>query len=474
MLEFIDCISLVVHAGFVAFLFSSATSDLLVMRLLIQFGWGCFLLPCIPTNLSEPICWTGIFWPVINLYINGCALLRLLMDEKPVHMKEEEEALWRVFYRLGGVSKMIFYHVVARNMEVVHYNPDDDMPTSEYLFIVYRGSCHVEIRDSKEKVIRDFTAASLVMFDLKHMDLLHGQKKDTYRMQATCKTHVTALRFPLHVVKEMTHTASVKGAWQNLLIENLSSISLDRYRREGVCPIAVDPLFAPLEDWEVPDASSPGSGLVPQKPFSHLWAMIRKHYSLPWPFGEIPVGLRHIGLPAPDRHSKSLSSSLLLLNQSKHKSSKASKSRRSKRRSSFSLPGRRASFGSVSLSTRLSFCSMKRSSSTFSFRDDSSFSFAEQDEELSCSLDDSDLDLDLDVSNTSIESGSLVVGGGERRRRSSISEKVGFSVYGSSEHQVDEELGLCCDSPSPLSPDSTTTSTSSWKEGMGESMVFEV
>jgi hypothetical protein len=54
----------------------------------------------------------GIAWSAICLLLHGFALCRLVFDERTVKFQtEEEEQLWRFFYRRSGMGRLEFKQV---------------------------------------------------------------------------------------------------------------------------------------------------------------------------------------------------------------------------------------------------------------------------------------------------------------------------------------------------------------------------
>ncbi len=55
-------------------------------------------------------------WAAICLLLHSFALCRLLLDERPIHFKsEDEEQLWRFFYRRAGMGRLEFKQVGWRS-----------------------------------------------------------------------------------------------------------------------------------------------------------------------------------------------------------------------------------------------------------------------------------------------------------------------------------------------------------------------
>jgi hypothetical protein len=88
------------------------------------------------------------------------------------------------------------------------------------------------------------------------------------------------------------------------LINNLSFV-VEAYatgssdRNHELDEDACDPIFAPLETWELPEQSQAGSGAVLKKPLQHLFQYVQRSFSAPSPLGRHPTGIRQTLLPPP-------------------------------------------------------------------------------------------------------------------------------------------------------------------------------
>ena len=74
-----------------------------------------------------------------------------------------------------------------------------------------------------------------------------------------------------------------------------------RVRRGHSLEFYVNPIFAPLQQWEEPHPLRAGSGLAIQTPLAHILASMQWSFAPPWPFQGPPMGLRHTQLLAPGR-----------------------------------------------------------------------------------------------------------------------------------------------------------------------------
>jgi hypothetical protein len=56
------------------------------------------------------------FGALLNLCVQIAAVHFLLKDESSVDINEDQEALWRLFCRTGGLSKKSFYRSIVKDM----------------------------------------------------------------------------------------------------------------------------------------------------------------------------------------------------------------------------------------------------------------------------------------------------------------------------------------------------------------------
>jgi hypothetical protein len=121
-------LSLWIQIGNLFFLISGIYSDLLLIRFALVLAYVFLLANAL---LGSPL-WPdldnqgriqvdAIFWAILNLYVHMSSLIRLVLDERTVSFQDDaEEALWRMFYRCGGLSKRIYQAKVLSHMEIVH------------------------------------------------------------------------------------------------------------------------------------------------------------------------------------------------------------------------------------------------------------------------------------------------------------------------------------------------------------------
>lgn len=313
------------------FLASGLFNDLLIIRICLTIAYlfllisGLFGLPVWGESLSGG---TGriapdvIVWSIVNIVvIHGSGVIRMYWDERKIKFeKEEQEMLWRFFYRHSGLSKAQFLDLIIPHLQLKTYRLGDPIPSTTNFNIVLDGSImcdvtHVDHRDGQQVML-----ASGDMFPLIHIYKYFMPQKSFFHRSAIQNAVVgsaTARVFsiPIHKLEEMAFQPNAKVAWTAMLIASLSEIAErefnanqntpDESRQKSVRRISVSrhaghthPLFGALLPHEEPDPLQAGSGKGLVLPVRHALRYVWLSIYLPWPFGNWPVGLRHC-LPAP-------------------------------------------------------------------------------------------------------------------------------------------------------------------------------
>jgi len=255
-------------------------SDLLIIRICLSSAY-IFLF----TNsiLGAPI-WPhfrkeghlqidGILWSILNLYVHLSTVIRLFLDERPVKLKEQNEALWRVFYRTGGLSKKLFQQTIDPYCNVVTYHQNDDIPMDDqnqnrkWFYIIYEGQVELKVvafrdeyhtnkdsdgggvKQKSKKILSSTTriAESGQLFDFKsvgflreahspntleepysyqqeHLQSLHDQKHKLQSAKAVSEK-VVLFRFPAPLMAtRIANHPTTRLMWKELLMENLLRI----------------------------------------------------------------------------------------------------------------------------------------------------------------------------------------------------------------------------------------------------------
>ena len=244
----------------------------------------------------------SLCWALVGLYVHGCSMWCLLLDERKVSLNHDEAALWRMFYRTGGLSQRLFHDIVARHLKVVEFQPGQEIPTHDDFYIIYRGQVKLEVFNNENHKY-DRIMVSGEMFDLNFLGLF-SEKTLFERSRIKCRSITTTKLFRIHRddMQTIAKNRLAKGIWQALLINQLSFI-VESYA-DGL-PISRkadeihDRIFEPLEKWELPPTVLAGSGTALHQTIAHLVHYIRVSFSPPLPFAGHPTGIRQTQLPPP-------------------------------------------------------------------------------------------------------------------------------------------------------------------------------
>ena len=317
MVQILTPRSVWIQIGSLFFTLAGVHGDLLVIRFFLCVAYFMFLLnaalgsPLIAKPASlESVSVDSLVWASLGLYINGSSLISLIMDEKRVHFTDDEAALWRMFYRTGGLSACLFKSIVSDHFKVVEFGPGDIIPTDCYFYIIYKGFVHLDVYEKKERKLHR-TALSGEMFDIQYLGMFHqGSVFERSEIRCRSLTNTKLFQFSRDDIVEISHSPFVKGVLQALLINNLSFV-VESYRSFVVEQQLIsdnparfsdhycDKIFSPLADWEKPKNMLAGSGAALSNPLWHLMIYIYRSFALPWPVSGHPAGIRQTLLPSP-------------------------------------------------------------------------------------------------------------------------------------------------------------------------------
>lgn len=110
----IDMWGACIQAASACFFLSGMWGDILIVRVFLFLAYIWLLATSITGAQAWPnytfngnISVDGLVWAILNLYMHGSNILRLLWDERPIKFKtEDEEQLYRFFNRRGGMERM--------------------------------------------------------------------------------------------------------------------------------------------------------------------------------------------------------------------------------------------------------------------------------------------------------------------------------------------------------------------------------
>jgi len=306
-------------------LFLGMFADLLVVRLCLASAY-CFLV----TNcLTGSPLWPALYrpdhltvdmliWGIVCLYVHISSVVRLLQDERHVTLSDEEEALWRMFYRVGGLSRKLFQYQILPHMAVVHVPKGTEVKVEEYFHIVYQGAVSIHIYQD-DQLLTATQDGSGALFDLKKLGLMqYHTPMAKHRLQVTTICECTLFQFSNSDIRHIANAKNTKSVWQSIFIGVLARIAVrrlppndsgnphDDYPHPPPKQASfyleanyIDPLFAPLSKAEEPNPLLAGSGQALEQPLQHVWYCMQRFFTPPWPFSQHAVGIRHTMLPAP-------------------------------------------------------------------------------------------------------------------------------------------------------------------------------
>jgi hypothetical protein len=281
------------------FTLSGIHADLLVIRFFLVLS---YLMLFMNSVLGSPL-WPdarssgGIFldsllWSIIGLYVHGSSLVCLMLDERQVSLTDDEAALWRMFYRTGGLSAKLFKTIVAPHLQIVEFEEGEKIPTDDFFYIVYTGQVTLRVYE-KDQIKIERKTFSGEMFDLKYLGMFNEKTIfEIHHLNCISETKSKLFRFNRLDMKKIAHHRLAKGVWQSLLINNLC---FDTKFGESYC----DKFFDPLEVWELPKQWEAGSNSALKNPEMHLLRYMCRSFSPPWPFGGHLTGLRQTLLTPP-------------------------------------------------------------------------------------------------------------------------------------------------------------------------------
>lgn len=287
----------------IRFCLSSAYVFLFLNSILGAPLWGSWEIP-------NKIQLDGILWATLNLYVHITTVVRLLRDEQQVKLDKNQQALWRMFFRIGGLSQKIFQKTIARHCEVVSHNANEKLDVNGYFYILYKGAVQLSVSDDHTgTTVSVRRAQSGQIFDFRALGLLERQQDLTkHRLEAVVAiSNVTLFRFPRQKMPSIANHPSTRLLWKELLMENMLRIVqryFDERMRQETTHMYVNPMFRPLKPWEESHPLRAGSGKALRHPVFHLLASMKWSFAPPWPFQGPPEGLRHNQLLVGRRFSR--------------------------------------------------------------------------------------------------------------------------------------------------------------------------
>lgn len=212
------------HLAAFSFMLAGVFADLLVVRLCLSSAYIFLILNGL---LGSPL-WPHLYrpghltvdmliWGFVCLYVHLSSVIRLLMDEGHVKLTEPEEALWRMFYRVGGLSRKLFQHNIATHMQVIHVAKGDDLDVDKYFFINYQGTVSIQVHDKKDgRLLKTNVDGSGCMFDFKSLGLLQDVTSPMaqHQLTVTAASDCILFRFSNKDIRDIANAKATKSVWQ--------------------------------------------------------------------------------------------------------------------------------------------------------------------------------------------------------------------------------------------------------------------
>lgn len=310
--------------GCLSFLSAGIFADMLLVRLFLSCAYLFNLLNALTDFQNWPfvapdatrqytISIDALCWAAVGLYVHGSAFIALLRDERRVPLSEDAEALWRMFYRRSGISRLLFQTQILAHGEFREYERGavivgDEVDEPERVHIIMQGSVQARVDVSERSAIK-LRLLSGEIFEFRHLHELgiHAGFRDR-QMHATATSAVRTFSLSVSSLQTMAKgPAAIRHAWHAVLCamiarsaERFYPGSHERQAEKAKQQLAGeelehwrDPAFRELEDDEWPAPSSPGSGACLSAPLTNFAAILAKTFSPPWPFKRPFTGLRH-------------------------------------------------------------------------------------------------------------------------------------------------------------------------------------
>ena len=235
---------------------------------------------------------------------------------------DDQEALWRYFYRRSGVSRLLFKAYLAPKFELVDMNEGDRLDTDAYFFIVLDGL--IDTKQTAGGVERKFLLFSGASFGIKHLRHLYwgrsSQAEQSYPRGFTTVVHeqldasvysptARVFRCSVSDLVALSNQPVTRVAAQGLLISTLADIA----ERKWIDVPAADKVkdeegqefkqarglvFASLDPCELPPPYLAGAGGFKELEFNfrHILFTLKAFFLLPAPLMKWRPGFRQVSV----------------------------------------------------------------------------------------------------------------------------------------------------------------------------------
>jgi hypothetical protein len=139
------------------FLMSGLFGDILCLRFFLTFAYLFLFINAITgfPNLGELatsstedfiLHYDVLVWSSITLYVHFSKFMGILLNEKEIRLPEESIPLWRMLYRNGGLSQLLFkQYIYPSKFQVVKFKAGTEIPTDNCLYIILDGVADTQI-----------------------------------------------------------------------------------------------------------------------------------------------------------------------------------------------------------------------------------------------------------------------------------------------------------------------------------------
>ena len=225
---------------------SGIFSDLLLIKVCLTLGFSFMLvhaltgLPSasdgIATDEPRILFLDMVAWASLNALLHGFGAYRLIRDERSVALRnEEEERVWRFFFRRAGMERLEFREVVRRG-EFHTVAAGETICRSDQLFqrfcLLIDGVAEMTATypipsdSSAPAVQRHHLLRSGAFFDLALANVF-GIRIGLFALsyEATAKTDCRLLIWSFEAMDEMASSCSpsVAAYWRNMLLHTVSA-----------------------------------------------------------------------------------------------------------------------------------------------------------------------------------------------------------------------------------------------------------
>lgn len=298
----------------VSFFLAALFSDVLLIRIFLAFGF-IFLLanalamypsaPDVYFNTSFPeytVFLDSIIWCLITVPFHFFAIYRHLKDEMPVDLDEDDELLWRFFYRRSGMPRLEFREVRRRASQVSFKAGDTIVVSSDslsYLHLLVEGCVEFVVDyngvPGEPRVLRSGSLFDLEIANIFGVSI--GFENEGF--EAVAKTDCVLLRWSFEAVDEMANRCapSVASYWRNMILYTVATELNHTHTGQSHVFVGASghaegaryengersrDFTEPLLEWEQP----------PKTTCKTIFSLLRNSIN-PFP----PPGLRHTALP---------------------------------------------------------------------------------------------------------------------------------------------------------------------------------